>query len=74
MKIDIILKWFATGILGFGGIINSLGYYPSGPIILGIGSFIWLIVSILWKEKSLIVTNSLFLIITFGTLFFSLNN
>lgn len=74
LKIDQILKWIATFILGVGGLINSLGYYPLGPIILGCGSIVWLIVSIMWKENSLIITNSLFLIITFGTLIFAIKS
>lgn len=74
LKIDQLLKWVATFILGLGGIINSLGHYPLGPIVLGCGSLVWLIVSIMWKEKSLIVTNSLFLVLTFGTLIFAIKS
>ena len=64
MKTDQILKWVATGILIIGSLVNSLGYYPAGPIILGLGSIVWLIVSIMWKEMSLIVTNLIFAIVT----------
>jgi len=73
LKIDQILKWVATAILAVGGVINSLGYYPLGPIILGFGSLAWLVVSIMWKEKSLIVTNAFFTVMTFGTLMYALN-
>lgn len=58
MKIDQYLKWIATAILIIGTAVNSLGYYPAGPIILAVGGIIWLIVSIIWREASLIVTNS----------------
>ena len=58
MKIDQYLKWIATAILIIGTAVNSLGYYPAGPIILAIGGILWLIVSIIWREASLIVTNS----------------
>ena len=50
-------KWIATVILIIGTGVNSLGYYPLGPIILIIGGFIWLAVSIAWREYSLILTN-----------------
>lgn len=52
------LKWIATAILIVGTAVNSLGYYPEGPIILAIGGILWLIVSIRWREASLIVVNS----------------
>ena len=61
MKADQILKWIATAILILGTAVNSLGYYPEGPIILAIGGFIWLIVSIMWREWALIVTNGVML-------------
>jgi hypothetical protein len=52
------LKWTATAILIIGTAINSLGYYPEGPLILAVGGILWLIVSIRWREASLIVVNS----------------
>jgi hypothetical protein len=74
MKIDQILKWVATGILIVGSLVNSLGYYPAGPIILGLGAIVWLIVSIMWKEMSLIITNLIFAIITIlGLIIYYLN-
>ena len=58
MKIDQYLKWIATAILIIGTAVNSLGYYPIGPMILAVGGIIWLVVSIMWREPSLIVTNA----------------
>ena len=52
------LKWFATLILIVGSFVNSMGIFPLGPIVLLAGGFVWLIVSILWKEPALIVTNT----------------
>jgi hypothetical protein len=52
------LKWTATAILIIGTAVNSLGYYPEGPLILAVGGIMWLIVSIRWREASLIVVNS----------------
>ena len=51
------LKWAATVLLIIGTGVNSLGYYPVGPLILLSGGILWLIVSIRWREASLIVTN-----------------
>lgn len=52
------LKWFATLILIVGSFVNSMGIFPLGTIVLLAGGFVWLIVSILWKEPALIVTNT----------------
>jgi len=57
-KVDQYLKWIATVTLIVGTAVNSLGYYPLGPIILAVGGLIWLVVSIIWREPSLIVTNA----------------
>jgi len=74
MKTDQILKWVATGILIVGSLVNSLGYYPAGPMILGLGAIVWLIVSIMWKEMSLIVTNLIFAVVTtIGLIIYYLN-
>jgi hypothetical protein len=63
MKKDLnwYLKWIATAILIVGTAINSLGYYPEGPLTLALGGVIWLIVSVRWREPSLIVTNGVML-------------
>ena len=58
MKVDQILKWTATAILILGTAVNSLGYYPLGPIILVAGGVVWLIVAVMWKEPALIITNA----------------
>jgi hypothetical protein len=55
--IDSILKWLATSVLIIGTIANSAGYFPLGPIILIVGGLVWLVVSIRWREPSLIATN-----------------
>jgi len=56
--VDKTLKWLATFTLIVGSFVNALGVYPLGPIILIMGGSLWLAVSIMWKEKSLIVTNA----------------
>jgi len=58
LPIDQILKWTATAILILGTAVNSLGYYPLGPVILVAGGVVWLVVAIMWKEPALIITNA----------------
>jgi hypothetical protein len=60
MKVDVYLKWIATATLVVGSFINSAfpELYPIGPIILIVGGAIWLVVSCIWREWSLIITNS----------------
>ena len=53
------LKWLATAILILGTAVNSAGFYPAGPLILVVGGLVWLVVSIRWKEASLIVVNGM---------------
>ena len=57
--IDSYLKWLATITLIVGTAVNSLGFYPAGPLILITGGLLWLTVSIRWKEPALIVTNAI---------------
>ena len=65
MNKDIVfyLKWVATFVTILGAVFTSINLYPTGPILLNVGSFIWLIVAIMWKEWSLIIINSALLII-----------
>ena len=60
-----ILKWIGTSILVIGTGVNSLGIYPLGPILLGLGGLVWMTVGILWKEMSLIVTNLILSLVTY---------
>ena len=70
MKLDILLKWIATVILIIGSGINSLGIDPLVPIVIITGSFIWLIVSIMWKEPALIITNGVLVVVSTGALLY----
>ena len=62
MMLDTLLKWVATVVLIIGQFVNSLGYYPAGPILFIVGGALWLIVSVIWREPSLIVTNGVMLL------------
>lgn len=69
MKKELVfyLKWLATVITIAGAICTSINLYPLGPALLNLGAFVWLIVSIMWREWSLIVINAtLLLIYTIG--------
>ena len=58
---DQILKWVATVILIAGSFVNAMGFYPLGPVLLILGGSLWLTVSVMWREPSLIVTNGVML-------------
>jgi hypothetical protein len=58
MRIDFYMKWAATAVLIVATALNSLGYYPEGPLLYLVGGLMWLSVSIMWREWSLIITNS----------------
>lgn len=51
-----------------GTAVNSLGYFPLGPIILAVGGLIWLVVAIMWKEPALIITNAVMSAVGIGGL------
>ena len=57
------LKWLATLVTAAGAVCTSINMYPEGPALLNLGSFIWLIVSIIWREWSLIAINAILLLI-----------
>lgn len=60
MKIDTVLKWLATVILIVGTFVNATfpNLYPLGPGLLALGGIVWLMVSLIWREPALIVTNA----------------
>lgn len=63
MKLDFYLKWLATAFICVGALLISLNIYPIGPIVSLCGTAIWLVVSIMWQERSLILVNGVVLII-----------
>ena len=63
MKLDFYLKWTATAFICLGALLISLDIYPLGPIVSLIGTAIWLVVSVMWRERSLIIVNTVVLII-----------
>tara|TARA_Y100000992_G_scaffold300284_1_gene268640 strand:- start:1505 stop:1735 length:231 start_codon:yes stop_codon:yes gene_type:complete len=76
MKIDFYLKWIATGTLIVGCFVNSAfpDMYPIGPILLALGGVVWLIVSCIWREWSLIITNGVMTAVgLFGMAFYYLS-
>ena len=63
MDLTSILKGSGTATLIIGTLINCLGYYPQGPILLAIGATFWLLVSIIWKERALMVTEGVLVVV-----------
>ena len=59
-----ILKWIGTGILILEQVLTVLVSIQM-PILLGLGGLIWMMVGILWRENSLIVTNLVLSLVTF---------
>jgi hypothetical protein len=52
------LKWVSTVVLISGAAVNSLGFWPAGPVMLILGGIGWLTVAVAWRDSALIVTNS----------------
>jgi hypothetical protein len=65
------IKWTATCILIIGTFFSSIGVYPIGPMITSVGGILWLYVSIIWREFSLIVTNTIMTGVCIGGLIFN---
>jgi hypothetical protein len=57
------LKWLATFVTIAGAVCTSINMYPEGPALLNLGAFFWLIVSVVWREWSLIIINATLLLI-----------
>jgi hypothetical protein len=73
MKIEKILEWLATAIVIAGAVFAALNIYPWSAILLNLGSFVWLIVAIMWRKTSLIVINVTLLVIYTVGLFIELS-
>jgi hypothetical protein len=63
LTLDWYLKWVATAITIAGAVLTSLNIYPAGPALLNLGAAVWLVVSIMWREWSLITINATLLLI-----------
>jgi hypothetical protein len=61
--LDWYLKWSATVIVCAGALAASLNIYPLGALLLNLGSLLWLIVGVMWRERSLIAVNAVVLVI-----------
>lgn len=56
---DVILKWIATGLIIVGAILTSGNwFYPWNVVLLLLGNLAWTVVSIMWRDLSLIVLNT----------------
>ena len=52
------IKWFSSIVMIFGIILTSNNIFPLNLYISVIGLIGWLVVSLLWKDRSLIVLNT----------------
>lgn len=59
-----VLEWTATVIVMIGVGVNALGHHPEGPMIMTFGSLLWVIVGVRWKTASIIITNSVIVVVT----------
>ena len=55
-------------LLLIGALLNSLNIYPAGPVVQLVAELLWVIVSIQWRETSLIVVNFVMLLLIAGGL------
>jgi hypothetical protein len=69
-KIDVWLKWFATGTLILGAILTTVDIRPLNIWMFNTGNLAWLIVGIMWREWSLVVLNLVLIAIyAYGLIF-----
>ena len=61
--LDWYIKWIASVFLIAGVILTSNNIYPLNLFFHAIGMFGWLIVSILWNDRALLVINAVSLAI-----------
>ena len=57
-KIATQIKWTATAVTLTGAVLASLNIYPACAIVLNLGSFLFLIWSILIRDRAMITVNA----------------
>jgi len=63
------IKWTATAVTLSGAVLASLNIYPASALVLNLGSFLFLIWSILIRDRAMITVNAgLLMIYTVGLL------
>ena len=55
--LDWYIKWFASSVLILGALTTAMNLYPYNMYFQFVGISSWLVVSIMWKDWSLIVVN-----------------
>ena len=64
------LAWLATATLVLGSILASFNFYPWYSVVFAVANTMWIVVGLLWRERSLVVMNSaITLIYIVGLLF-----
>jgi hypothetical protein len=68
-NITTTIKWTATAVTLSGAVLASLNIYPASALVLNLGSFLFLIWSILIRDRAMITVNAgLLMIYTVGLL------
>ena len=57
-KIATQIKWTATAVTLSGAVLASLNIYPACAVVLNLGSFLFLIWSILIRDRAMITVNA----------------
>lgn len=60
-----IVKWTATVVMLIAALAIALDLRPYHIWFLNLGSFLWLVTAVLWRERSLIVVNAALLLVYF---------
>ena len=61
------LKWIGTVFILLGISVRSTGQYPLLDLVLScVGTVLWGIVALKWRDKALLVVNSVALVLMFG--------
>lgn len=63
MKKDVIIEWLATGIFLISVLLTSFNIYPLNVYIALLANILWLWLGFIWKKWSLIIVESVVVII-----------
>ena len=66
------IKWSATVCLCAGTVVNNLGIYPTGAVIMAVAGLGWLWAAVRMRDRPLIVTNAVLSLLGLGSLLLGL--
>jgi hypothetical protein len=65
-KLDFWIEWSSTIVLITGVLLTSLNIYPANLVFNFVGNLGWFVIGFLWRKYSLIVVQTVILIIYFS--------